>query len=609
MAIFALSLPGYSFPVAAAPAAEAGNPPSGLPGGRVPGLDVFNNPDMALDLRGGEIKAGGLRLVGRQHAEVQIKTKMTGAAGSLSLWIKPLWDAGDSQSHVVFSMPWSDGKSGYMALSWGWWEPTHAGRLMFIVNNQESLACSAETKLDSHDWNHIVAAWDNGHQPGCKLFVDGHKLAQHDLAYRGDYAASGRAYIGSDAGSTELRGRGSDFELLDFKIHPARLSEQAVFDLYRRESRRFPGLAARKEAWLDAPGPASGKPAATPKGVPMENRVIFDETAEWATSELYANRLLARIKQAGFNVLVPCVWHGRGGHYPSRVADMDPAVKARVKPGRDPLAELIQKAHALGIEVHPWFTVMRREDDRLPAYFGAGTPPGAYDVHNVEFRNHMIEVMLDVVRRYGVDGVNLDYIRAMGVCQSEACRKDYAQKTGHDLAADSRAALPGSEAFARIAAWQTAAVSDLVGRFASQARKLRPNLVISVDGHPAPGKPSLEGRDEFAWAERGWVDAVFNMDYRPKPDVAAISATMRALEGKASVVQVFSNYDRWGAKIIPRPGRTVAGYANYARNHWGRNGLAYYMAVGLSDEQILALGSGPFKEPAVTAWSHPLKNQ
>jgi hypothetical protein len=564
---------------------------------------------MVLDLHGGQVKAAGkypsLVLLGRQHAELLAKAKITGTTGSISFWIKPLWNADDNQSHTIFSMPWSDGKSGYMALSWGWWEPTFAGRLMFIVNNQESLGCSTDAKLDADDWNLVVATWNNGKKPGCKLFVDGQKLAQRDLDYQGNYASSGRIYIGSDAGSTEVRGRGSDFELMDFKIHPRSMSEQEASALYQRQAPRFPGLLERKDAWFDVPGPGGQKATMTRDGKLVENRVIFDETAEWATSEIYANRLLARIKKAGFNVLIPCVWHGRGAHYPTPVADMDPAVKALVKKGRDPLAELIHKAHALGIEVHPWFTVARREDDRLSAYFDAGTPPGAYDVHNARFRNYMIDVMLDVVRRYPVDGVNLDYIRAMGVCQSDACRRDYALKTGHDLAADSRAALPGSLELARVAAWQESAVGDLVGRFAAAARKIRPNLVVSVDGHPEPGKPNPEGRDEIAWAERGWIDAVFNMDYRPKPDVAGISAVTRALDGKARLIQVFGNYDQRETQVAPRPGRTVAGYATYARNHWGRNGLAYYLFQALSDEQILALSAGPFKEAALTSWASP----
>ncbi|MGZ8242604.1 family 10 glycosylhydrolase [Methylomagnum sp.] len=566
----------------------------------------------SLVLHGAEIMPGEdgkqittLKVRGNQYAEFRPHPGITGAKGVISLWIKPLWDAGASQSHTIFSMPWNDGKSGYMALSWGWWEPSYSQRLLFILNNQEGLACSTDSPLEVNEWNMITVVWNNADKPGCKLFVDGEKLAQRDLAYQGNYTAMGRMYLGSDIGSTEARGRLSDFEIKGLRIQGQALSEDAAYQLYQAESKRFPGLAERTPSWLKPSALSGQKVPVTVDGKLVQNRVIFDESAEWATSELYTNRLLARLKKAGFNVLIPCVWHGRGTHYPTPLSAMDPTIKTKLGKQRDPLAALIQKAHALGIEVHPWFTVVRREDNQWPEYYEAGTPADAYDIHNERFRDNIVGLILDVVKRYEVDGINLDYIRAMGICESAHCQQDYAAKTGHILRDDLPKAAPGSPEHERIRAWQGAAVTDIVARFSKAAKKIRPRLVVSVDGHPEldPAKRDLEGRDEIAWIERGLIDVVFNMDYRRKPDVEGIATVMRHIQGKGALIQIFGNYDQRGGRVFPRPGQIVAGYADYAGQHWSRQGSAYYIASALSDDQIFALSAGPFKAPAITSWS------
>ena len=67
----------------------------------------------------------------------------------------------------------------------------------------------------------------------------------------------------------------------------------------------------------------------------------------------------------------------------------------------------MKRAHALNILVYPWFTVVRREDNAHPESAEAGTPQNAYDVHQPGFRTFAAQLILDVVARYDIDGVNL----------------------------------------------------------------------------------------------------------------------------------------------------------------------------------------------------------
>jgi uncharacterized lipoprotein YddW (UPF0748 family) len=93
-------------------------------------------------------------------------------------------------------------------------------------------------------------------------------------------------------------------------------------------------------------------------------------------------------------------------------------------PGYDPLAYAIEEAHKRGMELHAWFNVFAASStvDGAPAKEhpewvcrdGYGDPmpasralsPGLQEV-----RDYTIEVAMEVVRKYDIDGLHLDYVR------------------------------------------------------------------------------------------------------------------------------------------------------------------------------------------------------
>lgn len=91
-----------------------------------------------------------------------------------------------------------------------------------------------------------------------------------------------------------------------------------------------------------------------------------------------------------------------------------------VSPGYDPLAYAITEAHARGLELHAWFNPFRaavRAHDRLAASHVAREHPEwvrTYagqlwlDPGVPEVRQYSLGVILDVVRRYNIDGVHID---------------------------------------------------------------------------------------------------------------------------------------------------------------------------------------------------------
>src|SRR3569832_1369120 len=126
---------------------------------------------------------------------------------------------------------------------------------------------------------------------------------------------------------------------------------------------------------------------------------------------------------------------------------------------------------------------MYQRNDLYPLFPAECTPQGAYYAPNSAYLTYIVNHMLDVVKRYDVDGINLDYKRTMGICTSSECAADYNRRTGGTLAADLEGQYVFGPARARLEQWQDGAVKDIVSRFSTQARQIKPNVVISIDGH------------------------------------------------------------------------------------------------------------------------------
>ena len=572
--------------------------------------EPFDPPVSGIHLEGGanlvDKKQQGyvLSLPNHAHAVLPLTTPLSGQGMTIAFWMQPYWDETDTQSHVFLTSRWKDGKQGYLALSYGWWEPLGEKRLYFIVNNQQAIHCSASYRFERNSWVLLVASWHSGKNGQCKIYVDDVKLAESDVPFNGNYNSTGPLYLGSDLGATEQRHRRAGFSLDELHVFDHSFTDSAVRALYySTQAKRY--ISGHTDwDWMRTALKLNPSERRAKNGTLLETRVIFDEDIHWAKSRAEADSILERVKAAGFNVYVPCVWHGRGTYYPSNLTNADERVVKAIENGYDPLRYLIEKAHAMGLEIHPWFTVMRREWRRYPEYYPEGTPRNAYDVHQKNFRTFIVDLMLDVVRRYDVDGINLDYIRAMGICTSKECKEDYRNSTGHGLLADYYLRYVAGSARDRIQAWQDSAVTDIVKGFSTQAKKIRPDIIISVDGHPkAKGDTRpLEGRDELKWVNNGLADVVFAMDYRKRFDDNAINAVRADLVDPRKLYPLFGNYDRIDNRAVSREGELIEKYVEFVRCKWPGSGVAFYIFNMLSDDQIRVLRKKVYFENSLTNW-------
>ena len=315
--------------------------------------------------------------------------------------------------------------------------------------------------------------------------------------------------------------------------------------------------------------------------------------------------MIRQTLEGGFNVLTAPVWQGRGTRYPSRLAPPDPRLAERLARNEDPLAFLIERAHAAGLEYHAWFNVALRQSDILQPYWGTGTPERAFDLHLPAFRNFIVALVLEVVERYPVDGVNLDHIRTMGFCTSDACERAYMERTGHSLRKDIALRHRSGASRKRLGDWNGEAVTDIVRRVTRGVRLLRPGIPVSVDAHPLDRNLLLQGQDSVRWANEGAINHIYNMDYRTRPDFdLALQVRDRLIEPR-KLVMLFSTYEIEADGPAPRDPERIAAYVELTRRLLPGTGLAFYHRKQMPAGQRRMLRDGPFSRAAKPPWSSP----
>lgn len=577
------------------------------------GFDAdFARGSKAAEVKGARLVDGGqwgraLDLHGGVSLSFDVRDNLKMSAGTLSFWLKPSWDPATPGSHALLSMGLDGDPSGYFVLSQGWWETGGgAGRLYFVLDNQAYMHASSPVfaAMGEHlrEWHQVVLTWHEGKPGSVFLYVDGEPAASTVRQCQLRQPRT-RLFLGSDAPTGMGAQRPAEALLDELVIYDRELTRAEVAAAYQAQEPRWAEIQARRWAWLTdtlkGPAPTYRRDA---RGRVMESRALLDESHLWSIKET-ADAIVAKLRRAGFNVYVPCVWHGRGTYWPTPLEP--PASYLKIEPDRDPLAYLIERCHAAGIEVHPWFCVTSRSDERHPELAEEGTPKGHFDAHRPEYRDWIVALMLDVVRRYQVDGISLDYIRTGGLCQGPKCAAEYQARYGTALAEEAKKPEANGWANARVVEWQNEAIADLVRRLAVEGRKLKPGLIVSADVHAGlpTEAPATDGRNVFPWLTAGWLDVAYDMDYGQFLSHERLTAARKALPRPAALVDLVGNYERTEqGQVVPRDGKLVADLISFCQRRWPGNGVGLYLYSMLSDQQIAALRAGPFRDDAVPCW-------
>jgi uncharacterized lipoprotein YddW (UPF0748 family) len=254
-------------------------------------------------------------------------------------------------------------------------------------------------------------------------------------------------------------------------------------------------------------------------------------------------RILETAAQEGFNQIYLQVRGEADAYYRSSLEPWAQPLGGTLgqDPGWDPLGLALEQARRLGLEIHAWVNV-------ASAWKGASPPPPSQPRHillshpewrvvdargrtsdysesgyafvnptHPGFQEHLLRVLDELLERYPVDGLHLDY------CRFPAPDTSFDRDSRRRFAA-ARKADPSLDR----AAWQRRELAAFVERIRSMARARRPGLVVSAAvtgiyrdrfgwGNVAQGYFDFH-QDSFAWAEQGALDALVPMIYWPPTD-------------------------------------------------------------------------------------------
>ena len=414
-----------------------------------------------------------------------------------------------------------------------------------------------------------------------------------------------------------------------------------------------PGAHPRAAA---PPVPPPVPRAAAPQAAATETRALWVLRGSLTTPDRI-DRLMQSAARSGFNTVLLQV-RGRGdSYYASAIEPRGPGVAPRF----DPLAYAIAAAERVSLRVHVWFNVnlvastaqmptdgrhivnahpewlmvprpiageLARLGPRHPRYvarLAAWTQRHDEAVEGIyaspitpEAARHVERVVGDIVARYRVSGVHLDYVRYPSDLfdHSPAALAAFRDSLHRELSPAERDRLDGrlrreplvyADTFPeRWKAYRRLRLADLVARIRGTVRRARPDALLTAAVIPdAQEAISHKLQDWPDWARRGLIDAFCPMAYTTS--LATFNRQVAAARTAAAPQPVWAGI---GAYRLS-PAQTIDHIA--AARQAGAAGIVLFSYDSLADaaagrDPLADIGRGAFpprRSAAAAAPPHP----
>lgn len=350
----------------------------------------------------------------------------------------------------------------------------------------------------------------------------------------------------------------------------------------------------------------------------VENRAVWYRSNEKSDSEVRAT--VERMKQMNINALYLETWYnGRFAGFSE-----NPLVAHTTANGDyDVLEGFVRIGHENGIEVHAWVenffigTVEAQEqaNTTLSKHFEGrwtvdrkGQNTYFYSVSDTNFifmnpydrevRDFLLDLYRELLTKYEVDGIHLDYIRFPELNYgkddfgyNEDIVSAWQKQQGTDV---DPATLTSGELYDSFVLFRQEIINSFVSEVSGMLRETKPSASLSAAVYPLPDvyKKTIF-QDCQNWVENGYVDELFSMTY---------GEDNRYVSENAAMYAKMAGDDCFYTTGISAFGETTSG--NFALQMTevisaGADGVAIFALGNISSNYTQPILQGAFRTPSV----------
>ena len=386
--------------------------------------------------------------------------------------------------------------------------------------------------------------------------------------------------------------------------------------------------------------PAGGGPPAAPR----EFRAAWVATVaniDWPsarglsaeTQQAEARAIIAKARSLGLNALILQVRPAADALYASQLEPWSEYLTGQQgrapEPRYDPLAFWIEEAHGAGLELHAWFNPYRARHasarSPLAASHVANGHPGLVRTYGDQLwldpgepaaAAHVLAVILDVVRRYNVDGVHIDdYFYPYPIQDAAGQKVDFPDEPAWQAFLARGGALSRTD-------WRRSHVDRLIERIYKEVHREKSYVRVGVSpfglGRPERRPPGVTGFSQYdelyadaeRWLGQGWLDYFVPQLYwtmaSPGQPFAPLLDYWRAQNPKGRSVWPGLFTSRTGS-ADPWPPEEITTQIQLTRSRGGSLGHAHFSMVALMKDyggiagRLANVYGGPALVPAA-AW-------
>ncbi|MCH5377037.1 MAG: family 10 glycosylhydrolase, partial [Planctomycetes bacterium] len=335
-----------------------------------------------------------------------------------------------------------------------------------------------------------------------------------------------------------------------------------------------------------------------------EGRAVWNHsgTGAWPGDWERSAQVLA---ENGFNMVLPnLLWAGTA-HYPS---DILPRSGTFDRYG-DQIRQCVDAAHGHGLQVHVWkvnwnlsgapreFIARLRQAGRTQVS-ARGEPLDWLCPSHPENFQLELDSLLEVARKYEVDGLHFDYIRYPGgeYCYCDGCRERFTADLGRSIEDWPGECYQGALRD-RYRDWRCQQITRLVEAVHREAKRIRPGLKISAAVFGAyPSCRESVGQDWPEWVRAGLLDFICPMDYTESDEkfCSLVENQLRLVRGR---IPIYPGIGATASNSTLTPDRVVA-QIHHARRLGADGFTIFNFSQSVAETIIPAVGLGATSRPA-----------